>query len=336
MTTAASLEKTKTSHRVRPRVCIVIVHFDQVEVTSRCLDSLRSLRGDFEIVVVDNGRDIYAREQLRRTGVRVLVSHENGGYVGGNNRGIGYAKAAGAEFVLLLNPDTVLLNPEFLDELTRYFDGRPAVGVVGPRVHLRRMGNVQNTVLQFPWLWRRVSDWFRFRIVGNSNRSGDVPRDAEALNGVCVLFRVSCLDDVGALDDGMFAYIEDIEWSYRAQRRGWKRVYLPVDSVLHLQKATGYERGGTVDYLLKRNTLYFLIRHRKYFQALGYTVATLILALSVSVRSRVGRAVKVEPHPAPRLAFFGRLARVYGWLWLGKFDSAMRPPGEESERGMAR
>ncbi|MFO0945330.1 MAG: glycosyltransferase family 2 protein [Planctomycetota bacterium] len=331
MSTAAPQASRKSDAMRSPRVIVVLVHYDHLEQTLACIRSLGDLRGDHEIVVVDNGGDEAAREILIRSGVSLLVSPHNGGYTGGNNLGIRHALERGAEYVLLLNPDTVLLNADFVIELTRYLEQHPTVGAVGPRVHLREPGRVQNTVLRFPWFWRRVTDWVRYRTWGIAIRSGDRPWDAEALNGVCVLFRTSCLRDVGPLDERMFAYIEDIEWSYRAEAGGWQRVYLPIDGVVHLQKQSGYERGGKVDFLLKRNTLYFLLKHRKYVQAASYTLATLLLANLHRLASLASRRTESVP-PFP---FMRQLMLCFGLLWLGQWEAAMRFFPGTSRGGMA-
>jgi GT2 family glycosyltransferase len=204
-------------------------------------------------------------------------------------------------------------NPDFIAALAARLAAAPEVGAVGPRVFLREAGRVQNTVLRFPWLWRRAVDWFRVRLFGMPLRSGSEPRTAEALNGVCVLFRGECLRKVGLFDERTFAYLEDIDWAYRAEQLGWRREYLPVDSVVHLQKETGYEPGGTVDYLLKRNTLYFLLKTRRLAQAAGYSAATLGLAAA--------RRVRGGPREWP-----GRLARAYWQLWTGRATACMGRP----------
>lgn len=308
-----------------PSVVIVVVNFRTPEETIACVESLKTLRyGNMRIVVVENASGDDSAEILKSglpEDVTLFLAEENGGYTAGNNVGMRHALEGGADYVHVINPDTLVLNPDYLTELVEFLEMNPEVGLVGPRVYLRSKEKVQNTVLRYPWLWRRVVDFVRSRFVKSRLRSGNEPIEAEVLNGVCILMRSDCLRDVGLFDDRTFAYIEDIEWSYRAQRKGWGRVYLPVDSILHLQKEGGYERGSKVEFLLKRNTLYFLLKSRHWFQAAGYTLATTALAASQVVM----KAARRRP-VGPSLHWAAGLSRSYWGLWTARWDDAMGRP----------
>jgi hypothetical protein len=299
-----------------PSVTIVIVNFRTPRLTLECIQSLRKLNyANWKLVVVDNASDDGSAElfQAHLRSDEFIRARENGGYTAGNNLGVRAALERGAQYVLVLNPDTIVCNPHFLGELVDHLENNPTVGAVGPRVFLREAGRVQNTVLKFPWLWRRVVDWVRTRTVGQPTRSGSAARSAEALNGVCVLFRSEAFRHVGLFDERTFAYIEDIDWAYRAHRLGWSQEYIPVDSVIHLQKQSGYERGSTVDFLLKRNTLYFLMKSNHWLQAVGYTAITLSLSLIHALRSG-------------SLDWCRRLGSTYARLWTARWNTCMGRP----------
>lgn len=311
-------------HTVSNSVAVVIVNYRSADQTIACVRSLESLTGARpRVIVVDNHSGDGSAEILERTlpNVEVIASRENGGYTAGNNLGIESALAQGAEFVLVLNPDTVVINPDFLRQLTQFLTDHPRVGAVGPRVYLRARNRVQNTVLVFPWLHRRFAGVLSrlFPTRRRPIRSGAVPRPAEVLNGVCVLFRSQALRDIGLFDERTFAYIEDVDWAYRADQLGWQRWYLPVDAILHEQKETGYERCSTVEYLLKRNTLYFLLKTRHPVQAIVYSISTLALG-AWSAISNGNKGYR----------WWTKLARSYARLWLGRWDDAMGDVGIRS------
>jgi GT2 family glycosyltransferase len=302
-----------------PSVAVVIVNFETPEQTIACVRSLQSQQYDsLSIMVVDNASRDGSAEKIARAlpDIRLIQANENGGYTSGNNVGMDAALASGAEYILVLNPDTVSLSDSFLKELVDFAEERPRVAAVGPRVHLRQVGQVQNTVLEFPWITRRIwgvaKRWMRQR---PAPRSGNEPRPAEVLNGVCVLFRAEALFDVGLFDERTFAYIEDVDWAYRAQSLGWQLWYLPVDAIRHDQKESGYERGSTVEFLLKRNTLYFLLKNRRRCQAVCYTLSTLVMAW----RHRTGSTG--DSH-----RWSNRLLAAYRGLWLGQIDRVMGRP----------
>lgn len=301
-----------------PRIAVVVVNYRTAEQTIACVQSLHGLHySPFEIIVVDNDSRDGSAERFERelSSTRTLRAAGNGGYTAGNNLGIAEALLSGAEYVMVVNPDTVVANPDFLAPLVRYAETNPNVGAIGPRVFLRSPDQVQNTVLRFPWLHRRIIDAAVHRLAGRPLRSGAVPRQVEVLNGVCVLFRADALRDVGLFDARTFAYIEDVDWAWRACRRGWSCVYLPVDSIVHEQKVSGYERGGNVEFLLKRNTLYFLLKTRRYLQAAGYSTATLLLAVTRSLRGK-----------RDDLGWLQRIVTAHAKLWTGRWDAAMGPP----------
>jgi GT2 family glycosyltransferase len=126
----------------------------------------------------------------------------------------------------------------------------------------------------------KIKHWFRYRTDPKSGLlSSDSIVDAEVLNGVCLLIRSQCLREIGLFDDRIFMYIEDIDMQHRAHAQGWRVQYLPIDSVIHDQKEAGYNLTGNVGFLLKRNTVYFLNKIGKRFDAVGFAVLSVGLTL---------------------------------------------------------
>lgn len=309
---------------VYPKVGIVVVNYRTPEQT---IDAVRSLQGlnypNYEIILVENasGDDSAHRFQQLLPNVTLVIAQENGGYTAGNNLGIKLALERGADFVHVVNPDILVMNPDYLHALVTFMEENPDVAIVGPRVHIHEQGNVQNTVLGYPWLWRRFIDWFRYKLSKPKPRSAGDPVEAEVLNGVCILMSSASLREVGLFDESTFAYVEDVDWAYRADKFEWRRVYLPIDSILHLQKKSGYERASTVDFLLKRNGVYFLLKTGHWLQAAGYTLATLVLAGWYLARQLIaGRPLQ------PTWRWVRGLARAYVGLWTGRWEQVMGRP----------
>ncbi len=311
--------------RLQPLVYIIVLNYRMRSRTTECLRSLLRLNyQNYRIVVVDNGSGDGIESAVRSEfpAVTVIQTGANLGYTGGNNAGIEYALGDGADYVLIVNPDTVVVNSKFVDEMVDYLESHPEVGIAGPRVFLREMGNVQNTVLFAPGLWRSVVNWFRFRANPQSLEfSGGEVVEAEVLNGVCLLIRAECLRQTGLFDENIFMYIEDADMDYRARKYGWQVKYLPIDSVIHLQKLEGYHQTGMASFLLKRNSVYFLCKAGKKLDAWGYAIISLLLLvlrgfLTFSFKSFV-----------EYLKFSRRLALAYHRILAGrKLDSSFGPP----------
>lgn len=265
----------------QPLVYVIVLNYRMQEQVIECLKSLLQLSyPNYRIVVVDNGSGDGIESAIKREfpAVTVIQTGANLGYTGGNNAGIEYALGNGADYVLVVNPDTVAVNSKFVDEMVDYLESYPEVGIAGPRVFLREKGNIQNTVLFAPGLWRSLKNWFRFRMTPQSLEfSGGEVVEAEVLNGVCLLIRAECLRQIGLFDENIFMYIEDADMDYRARKQGWRVKYLPIDGVIHLQKREGYHQTGMASFLLKRNSVYFLRKTGKRLDAWGYAVASLLL-----------------------------------------------------------
>jgi len=310
-----------------PMVYVIVLTYNMREVARRCLHSLRTLSyPNLRIVVVDNASSDGAEAMLldEFPDLLLIQTGSNCGYTGGNNRGIEYALARGADYVLLLNPDTVLVNPNFLDQMVAYLEEHPQVGIAGPRVFFREAGVVQNTVLFPPGLWRSIVHWVRYRINPRfAEKSGEAVVDASVLNGVCVLLRAECLRRTGLLDENIFMYIEDADLGYRAHQHGWRVQYLPIDSVIHQQKAEGYHMTSQVSFLLKRNSVYYLCKIGKRLDAWGYAAISLLVLVARGLLTF--SATGFREHAG----FCRKLAAAYRQILLGrKPDAGFGPPFE--------
>lgn len=255
----------------QPLVFIIVLNYKASGVTRRCLASLKRLSySNCRIVVVDNDSGDDSVKELADffPDLTIIQSGCNWGYSGGNNSGIEHAVANGADYILVLNPDTAVANPLFLDEAVAYLETHSDVGIAGPRIFFQRTEKVQNTVLFPPGFWRNFANWFAYRIAPDRfELSADAVIDAEVLNGVCLLIRTNCLAEIGLFDEHIFMYIEDAEMDYRARLFGWRVQYLPIDSVIHLQKQEGYSMTGEVSFLLKRNSVYYLCKTERLLDA---------------------------------------------------------------------
>jgi len=274
------------------RVGLVAVNYKQPQDLVQCVASFqKSDYPDLKIIVVESEADEHAAEQLHAQlpGVEWLASKENLGYTGGNNLGISRALELGCEYILLVNADTECIAPDFIARLVRFFELNPGVGLAGPRVYLRQPGRRQNTVLRYPAVLRQIVDWFGFRLFARLyERSGNRVRRAEMLNGVCVMLCATAIRQVGGFDPRFFMYIEDADLGLRLRAAGWDVVYVPVDSIIHHQKESGYEMESRASLLLRRNSVYFLHKHHHRVQAWILAGANLALAVARALFSASG------------------------------------------------
>ena len=236
-----------------PDLAVVIVNYNVRDLLRNCLRSVFASRGVSSAVwVVDNASTDGSAEMVRREfpAVHLIASPVNGGYAYANNLALRQTLAGcspGAEpprHVLLLNPDTVV-PPDGFATMVRYLDEHPQVGVAGPKL-VRQDGSLDLACRRsFPspevafYRMLGLSQRFpRSRRFGRYNLTYLDPEqtaEVDSVVGAFMLLRTSVIRQVGLLDETFFMYGEDLDWAYRIKERGWKVVYYPAVTVLHLK-----------------------------------------------------------------------------------------------------
>ncbi|MEQ9411639.1 MAG: glycosyltransferase family 2 protein, partial [Fuerstiella sp.] len=211
-----------THRRLEPgRVAIVLATHRYCFPLERCISThLELLESAADLIFVDNGSggEMTTWVQERFPNVTVITREQNGFFCGGYNSGMQHAMDRNYEHVLIVNADTDVLNPGYVAELVNAAARHPKAAFFGPTVYLREHGNVQNTILRYPWFSRHLAHWLTSRFHA-TNRSAAATTDTpvDFLNGVCVLCRIQALREVGLLDEDMGGYVEDTDWSWRAR-----------------------------------------------------------------------------------------------------------------------
>jgi len=114
------------------------------------------------------------------------------------------------------------------------------------------------------------------------------------------------------MDETFGAYVEDADWSWRARQLSWNSLFIPVPSLVHHEEPHGYEHNSFKSFLLKRNTVYWLLKAGRRRSARGYAIATVVLA-----RFRTFMATDLQERQAYR-EFATSLEAVYRRLLRGE------------------
>ena len=293
------MELTGGYGMVPGRVAIVIATHRYCFPLELCLRGhLQLVDSPLDIVFVDNGSggEMTSWVKDRFPEVTVITRKENGFFCGGYNSGIQHAIKGDYEYVLIVNADTEVCDSTYLTKLVSAAERHRDAAFLGPRVFLREPGNVQNTILRYPWFRRHLSHWLasRFR-ARNASAATNTETRVDFLNGVCTLCRVDALREIGLMDEKMGGYVEDTDWSWRARQMGWHSLYVPVTSVVHHQAADEYSQCSMKTFMLRRNHIYWHVKTGHAGQAYLFAVCSLTLA-----RMRVIQAIlqrrDVEEH----------------------------------------
>ena len=229
------------------KIYIIVLSYNRRDDTVDCLKSLYlSDYPNYKVIVVDNASSDGSAEAVRRTfpQAEVIENSENLMYAEGNNVGIRRALAEGADYVLLLNNDTVV-SPAMVGELEAAMRNSPAAGVAGAMIYY------------FPPKPRREDEiiWYAGGIIsfwkGLTAHRGIREKDAGLYNrmeqtgyvtGCAMMLSRECLEKAGLLDPGYFIYAEDADLSVRARKAGFGLLFVPRARVWHkVSLSTGGE-----------------------------------------------------------------------------------------------
>ena len=247
----------------RPKtVSIIVLNWNGKRLLKECLTSLSDTQySAFRVVAVDNGSTDGSAEMVRREfpSVELIETGRNFGYPGGNNIGLRYVmEKHSPDYVLLLNNDTRVIDPQWLSWLVKRFESDEGIGIVGcllvtPTGTAQRVGLEVLPGVHLPFFNREM----RRPALG------------------CSLIRREVLEKVGLFDEGYFPMLfEDVDYIKRASRASFKAVLERRSVLLHYGSATiGKRPRLSMLYGYRRNATRYL---RKYYWYL------LILSILVS------------------------------------------------------
>lgn len=235
-------------------VSIIIVNYHSAGMVIDCVNSIRekTLKTTYEIIVVDNASGDGSVELLRQKfpEITVIASDVNLGFGKANNLG---AKQASGNYLLLLNPDTILVN-DAIGILHDYLETHPDVGVAGGNLYAPDMSPAPSFCRRFDDLTlekKRASWW---TLIGSKVRdklhSGSAEKNMAEFNytenpekvayifGADMLMPRELFEHVNGFDPDFFMYAEEEELTWRISSLGYDVVCVPQAKIIHLEGAT--------------------------------------------------------------------------------------------------
>ena len=268
------------------QISIIIVNWNTRELLADCIESIyvSPPEGKFDIWVVDNfssdGSPAMIRESFPE--VNFIENNENVGFAKANNQAL---RISQSEYVLLLNPDTVVKS-NAISELILFLDNNPDAGIAGARL-INPDGTLQISAFPFPTLFREF--WRMFHIdsvvcLSNypmKNWDQDQAREIDTLLGACMLIRREALIQFGLFDEEYFIYSEEVDLCTRLNDAGWRLYWVPSAVVIHYSgRSTQQVSEDVFLRLYEGRILYF----RKHHSKLSVFVYKLILFAATITR----------------------------------------------------
>lgn len=245
-----------------PMVTIAILNCNGWPDTERCLLSLETLTYPrYEVVVVDNGSRDGSAEKIAQTfpGVLLIRNAENLGFAAGNNQILARALERCADYIFLLNNDTVV-DKDALRYMVNLAESDEYIGIVGPKIYfLDRPEIIQAAGTYISPLTGRI------KVRGAGERDDGRYSGAEEMgyaSACALLIKRQVVEEIGFLDTDYFHGFEDIDWCLRARRAGYKIMYAPQAKVWHKLAASsgGFDSPFYVYYQVRNRLL--LIKKR--------------------------------------------------------------------------
>ena len=292
-------------------LAIVIVNYNVADLLRRCLTTVFASEGSFtyRVCVVDNcsADDSVAMVRTEFPQVELIANEVNVGYPAANNQGLralGVEGDAPPRYALLLNPDTEV-PPYAFSRLLAYMDASPEVGVVGPRLVKpdgsldlacrRGFDSMSALVYRMVGLSRLFPRSHRFARYNMTYLDEHQLAEVDSVVGAFMLVRAEAICEAGLLDDRFWMYGEDLDWAKRMRDAGWKVVYNPAVTVLHVKRASSRQNPrAQVEFY--RAMLLFYYKHYR-----GSTPFWLHWLILLGIALKGGRAVWPDVAAGPRI-----------------------------------
>ena len=243
-----------------PLVSVIVLNYNAGDLLLNCVDSVfKSTYPNFEVIIVDNlstdNSHVRCKEKFKK--IQLIENEKNLGYCEGNNVGI---KSAKGEFILILNPDTIV-DPDWLNELFRAYQKHGEALYQPKHLSLKEKSTIMST--------GNMMNVFGFgyaREKGQKdvNQHNTIEQIGYA-SGTCLFIPSSIFKNVGLLDPFIFLYHDDLDFGWRAAQLGIKSYYVPSSVIYHAES-----------YLLRWNAkkFFWLERNRKYCILTHYSKET--------------------------------------------------------------
>jgi N-acetylglucosaminyl-diphospho-decaprenol L-rhamnosyltransferase len=293
-----------------PELSVMIVAYRNAELTRDCLRSVfEETRAAIEVIVVDNASGDGTAEMIAAEfpRVRLLALDENIGFARANNLAVEHARA---EWLLLLNPDTIVFDGA-LDSLLRFGREHPGGGLYGGRT-LYPDGRLNpSSCWGLPTLWsmlcfatglstlRRGSPVFDPESLGGWER--DSIREVGVVTGCLLLVHREVWERLGGFDPRFWMYGEDLDLAVRARAAGLRPMITPAATIVHVVGASSPDDGRKMTMVMRARATVMQLHWRPAAAALGtwlLTVGAGLRALATAAAGVAGRRRRQTVWPA--------------------------------------
>ncbi|MEH1934008.1 MAG: glycosyltransferase family 2 protein [Nostoc sp.] len=252
-------------------VSIILVNYNGEEVLPDCLSSIEKFIDipAHEIIIVDNASTDNSLELVaeKYPQFHLIRQSKNLGFGTGNNAG---ARLASGEFLFLLNTDTVLTS-NILPHLIDLMYADPQLGIIGPKL-LNPDGSLQISVSPALGIKGEYQARQMHRDYQNITKKSLIEQkfqqiqEVDIVVGAAFFIRSSLFHQLGGFDENFFMYFEESDLCQRAQYQGYKIIYTPHVSLIHLKAYSIQKAANTMAIEYRRSQIYYYQKHRPWWE----------------------------------------------------------------------
>ena len=257
-------------------VSIITINYNGLEDTCALIESI-PFNENMEVIVVDNASKNHEAETIsqRYHQVKVIRSHHNLGFAGGNNFGIQLAQG---KYLFLVNNDTIFKDFN-IHALINRIESSPNIGIVCPKIRFAW----GNHPIQFAGYTPLSKITVRNRAIGFDEEDKgqyDTAHSTPYAHGAAMLIRRDAIDKVGLMPECYFLYYEELDWSMMFTHAGYQIWYEPQCTVFHKESRSTGQNSPLRTYYLTRNRFQLVRRHpQEFYKTLAYLYLMSIVAL---------------------------------------------------------
>jgi GT2 family glycosyltransferase len=250
---------------------LILVNYNGADILPDCLNSIDKFipQHNCEIIIVDNASQDGSVELVANKfpHIKLIKLSENRGFGAGNNAG---ANIATGEFLLLLNTDTILTE-NILPHLMELMHNQPQIGIIGPKL-LNADGSLQisfaHTIsiqgeYQTQKLHEAAKNPSQLQIIEQKYQH---IQEVDVVVGAAFLIRSSLFHTLGGFDEKFFMYFEESDLCQRARNQGYKIIYTPEVSLIHLKGHSTQKTASPMAMEYRRSQIYYYYKHRHWIE----------------------------------------------------------------------
>jgi len=239
---------------LQPKVYIIILHWKNIACLLECLSSINRIMYDnYTVTVVNNSsNDLIDIDKHLKLKIQILKSPFNVGFARGNNLGLKEALKNQADYVLLLNDDTVV-SPDFLNILVDTAEKNSNAGMLGPKIYYFDEPHR---------IWFAGAKFNEQTGLVSFLHSDEKLEESDYVTGCALLAKRKLIEKIGLLNERFFLYWEDVNWGLASKKAGFRNLIVPSSKVWHkISLSSGGPNSCLRVYHKTRSHLLFLRLH---------------------------------------------------------------------------